>query len=69
MLLTIRINIGNDAMQTSAELAVALEIVARQIYENRYVETAEATNEEIVKKIKDNNGQSVGEWSLMETAT
>lgn len=68
LVLTVRIRLGNSAMQSSADLASALEGVAERIRESGYVETLrENPGDQISRAVSDGNGQGVGEFSLGES--
>jgi hypothetical protein len=66
LVLTVRIRIGNDSMLTSNNVSDALQKVANRIRDNRYVEAVEDDGGELTRGILDANGQSVGEFTLME---
>lgn len=67
LVLTLRIRLGNDSMQTSSDIANALEDVAQRFRESGYVETVQDNpGEEITRGVRDGNGQTVGEFTLME---
>jgi hypothetical protein len=51
---TLKIRLGNDAMQDPADVAEALERVARELRDSGFRPT----------RIKDLNGNTVGEWKL-----
>lgn len=58
----LRIELGNDAMQTSADVATALRKVADRLEEKGYLEDEEVSS--LTRGIMDLNGRTVGEWGL-----
>ena len=58
----VRISLGNDAMQTSQDVALALRKIAKRIEDNGYLEDEEI--ESLTRGVMDQNGQSVGEWGF-----
>ena len=58
--LFVRIEMSNDAMQTSFDVAEALRSIAERFVNNDYVEFGD----EVVRGIHDENGNTVGEWKL-----
>lgn len=57
---TLRIELGNDAMSTIANVANALMRVSRRIVMNEY-----SLDESMTRGIIDDNGNTVGEWSIV----
>ena len=55
----LEIELGNDAMQDCQQIAGALIKVAGRLIKNQY-----DLNEDIVRGIVDENGNSVGFWKL-----
>jgi len=65
MTFTLTITLGNDAMQTSADLAAALVAVEREILNSDAVEVAgQAQVRSRAGVIRDANGNTVGEWRV-----
>lgn len=58
----LRIELGNDAMQSSADVATALRKVAERLEEKGYLEDEEVSS--LTRGIMDHNGRTVGEWGL-----
>ena len=63
----LRIEMGNDAMQSSIDIANALCSVAGSIVDNSYVEQVneEDSDSEIIRGIRDENGNTVGEFKIV----
>lgn len=59
----VRIQLGNDVMQTSDQVAEVLRGIARRLEMNEYLEEVDYAFE---KGIQDNNGNFVGEWGVKE---
>lgn len=60
MTFTLTIELGNDAMQTTDDIATALEAVAVQL------QRSGAINPEYQQKVRDRNGNTVGRWEVTE---
>lgn len=58
----VRIEIGNDYMKTSADIAESLRAIARRLEANQYLEDTEIQS--ISRGIMDANGNTVGEWGF-----
>lgn len=56
----LRIELGNDAMQSSTDVATALRKVAERLEEKGYLEDEEVSS--LTRGIMDLNGRTVGEW-------
>lgn len=57
----VEIECGNDAMQTSKQVAEALRVVADRVEDNDYCEVA---SDDLVRGIKDENGNTVGSFGF-----
>lgn len=73
LVLTLEIRVGNDGMQSSADVARVLESIASRIRDNTYVETVAELSKpssdygpgyQLTRGIVDNQGNSVGEFSI-----
>lgn len=62
---TLEIELGNDAMQTSDDVAKVLEAVADRLVKREYLEDMEVL-ETVTKGIKDANGNTIGSWRIGE---
>ena len=60
MKFTLSINLGNDAMQTNGDVAVALQSLAESLVGNK--------RNAYCGEIYDENGNMVGSWQVDETA-
>ena len=58
----LRIELGNDAMRTSTDVATALRKVAERLEEKGYLEDEEMNS--LNRGIMDLNGRTVGEWGF-----
>lgn len=66
MKFSLEIDLVNDAMDSSEELADALRRIATRIHDAKYVEqlNGEEGQDDITRGIMDANGNTVGEWTL-----
>lgn len=60
--LFVRIEIGNDGMMTSAQVAEALRNIAKRLEDNRYLENEECF--QLSRGVMDANGNTIGEWGF-----
>lgn len=58
---TLTINLGNDVMQTADDVSNALRKVAARLRGRDWSDWAE--------KVQDENGNTVGEWTLSDAKT
>jgi hypothetical protein len=58
---SLEINLENDAMSSSHELATVLRQVSKRIEDIDYLGRIE---DELIRGIKDINGNTVGQWKL-----
>src|SRR4051812_31337399 len=66
---TLRIELGNDVMLSSRNLADALATVADRVRASGYVETVEEQsdqNYEVDRMVHDNNGNEVGSFHIKQ---
>ena len=61
MKFVLEIDLDNDAMQSSHALAGAISDLAERIAISGYVESVK---DEIVRGVKDENGNTVGSWKI-----
>jgi hypothetical protein len=65
MFIILRIELGNDTMQSSKDVADSLEKVANRFRDNEYVEiVATSKDASITRGILDRNGSTVGEFHV-----
>lgn len=66
MKFSLEMDLDNDAMNSSEELADALRRIATRIYDAKYVEqvNGEEGHDDITRGIMDVNGNTVGQWVL-----
>jgi hypothetical protein len=66
MKFSLEMDLDNDAMNSSEELADALRRIATRIHDAKYVEqlNGEEGRDDITRGIMDVNGNTVGQWVL-----
>lgn len=60
--LFVRVELGNDVMQTSKQVADTLRRIAQRLEDTGYMEDEEIQS--LNRGVMDTNGNSVGEWGF-----